>query len=592
MKINKILFMIFILFLIITTSKVKATEADYGITIDQNNNINIEILGNENDPDVSNFANHFTYENHILTIKENTRIVSLKSDVDITITSNDKPVIFEKIDVPSNGKDIHFTIKNLNISATRNPFVMIGSRMSAEIIDSHFNIAHIQMYDDNLLDNNKERLLFKNTKIDTSGVIRSYAHLKIIDSTLNIDCLEDRGNNLTITNSKLIIEQSIANYSTANRGITTTKIIDSEVECKRTNCLLGNGNGQTPPGILEITNSKIKNFYIENMRSTEGNKSYTKITNSHFENLNIIHTLNPLHIKDSNITVEQVNVYSSDPTNNNNGVFLEDSTLKVSNFMASGKIHFNNSYVESDSLMFYPNPMTTEIKIQDSYVRLKNKQDKPSFYNANLISIHNSNFLAENDTNYIFSMNRTSSEYTGATFEIDNYLKLVDKNDVFVHLVGKGNYDQSIGKYDNYYLMYENNETYPKSLKLISTANIRFKIINGTWQDDTSDDILVTKDVWTKLENKNIPKNMKGRFNGHWEVEPNTTDYIKKNITYTYVFDEKDPNLTLDNENVNGWNDGNPPTGTFISISLLICLNIFGICLLIYYKKKKKFKKI
>lgn len=558
--------------LIIFVSRASADSfGDYSIVINEDYSYNVYLGGYTSNTPTTDYPDFFDFEDGVVTLHEGARIIYLCSAADITITSNDKPVSIYYMQNNTYSGDAHFTIRNLHndyIGDHNGGFNMIGSYMSLEVYDSYFKSAYLQFYDTRPVESGKDRLILDNVTIEEIGAVVSYNGLSISDSDLNVTDVEEWRTNMYINNSTIKTSADVANYSTTPLE---TKIIDSDIQCSRDNCFMGNGNGPSNSGKLYIENSHIKNYYIENMKGTYGNESYTKIINTSFENLNNFASNCPIYISNSEFDIGRLYNSSNDVYNTNNGVFIENSKLNIQTFTAMGNISVDNSYIETNGLIFNQYPVINSLNVKDSYVRL-NTDNSPSLLYGSNVSIRNSNFFAETNVDYVFFTSRSSSDWTGANIEIDNYLKLIDKNDVELHLLGLGDLNTSNNMYNTYVLAYDGDETYSQSLKIISKANVIFKVKNGTWEDGTTDDIVVTKDVWTKLSSDEIPTGMIGDTEGSWEIEPNAEDYIKGNITYVYKFKKKGIVKGIIEELTE-----NPKTGvfrySFITL-VLLCISI------------------
>ena len=110
--------------------------------------------------------------------------------------------------------------------------------------------------------------------------------------------------------------------------------------------------------------------------------------------------------------------------------------------------------------------------------------------------------------------------------------------------------------------------TYTYAEKDKISATVTFKVVNGFWNDGTNTDKVVTltdyEDNILKLYNYQIPlagnKPKDHSFKaGSWDVVPDTTAQIKKNVTYTYTYAAKTPiSAKVTYKVVNGtWDDGN-----------------------------------
>jgi hypothetical protein len=202
-----------------------------------------------------------------------------------------------------------------------------------------------------------------------------------------------------------------------------------------------------------------------------------------------------------------------------------------------------------------------DTSINNSYIKVI--YDNSDGYNSPSLSI-GKNFKMNNSYLYIENneLNKPafiSSELSNKII-FDDGLSVTDKNGVELKLV----YKDGVG-YSYYYDNDGNNIS--NTVTLRAKANVTFKIVNGAWADGSINDIVITKDVWDKLNEDEIPS-IEGLPNGHWEIVPSTDDYIKGDVTYVYVIDEV----------VKGVEE-NPKTGinyiyTIISFIIAISLSI------------------
>ncbi len=85
-------------------------------------------------------------------------------------------------------------------------------------------------------------------------------------------------------------------------------------------------------------------------------------------------------------------------------------------------------------------------------------------------------------------------------------------------------------------LVYEKDGTTPAD-----TVTVTFKVVNGTWRNGSSQDIVHTINKGTSLAANSIavPTGMRadsGYTGGSWDTTPNTTTTLNGNVTYTYRF--------------------------------------------------------
>ena len=89
-------------------------------------------------------------------------------------------------------------------------------------------------------------------------------------------------------------------------------------------------------------------------------------------------------------------------------------------------------------------------------------------------------------------------------------------------------------------LVYEKDGTTPAD-----TVTVTFKVVNGTWRNGSSQDIVHTINKGTSLAANSIavPTGMRadsGYTGGSWDTTPNTNRKLNSNVTYTYTFTKSD----------------------------------------------------
>ena len=158
---------------------------------------------------------------------------------------------------------------------------------------------------------------------------------------------------------------------------------------------------------------------------------------------------------------------------------------------------------------------------------------------------------------------------------LDDGLYFTDKNktrlnQLVQHYVDNSNPDYN---YDYYLLSYDDN-TISRSAMLVSTATITFKVKGGTWKDGTTDDIVITKNVWEKLTQEELNKILSNIKDGSWDSIPNIDDYIKGDTVYTFTV-----------SSVKGVTE-NPKTGRIFNSMILVILS--GIFMVFYVRLMNK----
>ena len=232
--------------------------------------------------------------------------------------------------------------------------------------------------------------------------------------------------------------------------------------------------------------------------------------------------------------------------------------LKLDNSIITGtgylgffiKSEINNSYIKVDGRSEF----RVESVMNNSYFKVMQNDDYYALSLEKGLTVHNSYVYLESPNYNVINI------YSNSYLRVDDGIVITDKDKVEIHQQGST-------------FFYSNNEP-SHSLMFSSKATITFKVKNGTWKDGTTDDIVITKNVWEKLTEEELDKILNNILDGTWDTIPNTEDYIKGDTVYTFNVSK-----------VKGI-DENPKTG-LINYSLLIML-LLVISSYIYTKVYKK----
>ena len=108
-------------------------------------------------------------------------------------------------------------------------------------------------------------------------------------------------------------------------------------------------------------------------------------------------------------------------------------------------------------------------------------------------------------------------------------------------------------------------EPTPDPDPVVETKSVTFKVVNGTWSDGTTADIVETVELTDGTGTVTVPTGMiaaEGYESGSWDVEPSGTVTGTEAVTYTYTFTEKEEAPVVEYKSVtfkvvNGtWSDG------------------------------------
>ena len=524
--------------------------------------------------EISDYSNYLTYSNRILTIKEGTAIANLESNnIDLTITSNNKPVSLGYIyrDWHDSSKDKTVTIKEL-INAENGPFNMSTSMQYSSIVveDSVlYNFSSLYNQDSSL----SGGITVKDSKI--YGVDGSQIHP---GGPIYLENVEYYGASLIHS------EESSMTF------------IDSYIEVN------GSMHCESGDGYIRVINSTIKGNTDLSAYPSRGysNKYGMEIVDSNIEigRLYIESTDKPSLFKNSSIklaggadsdfysylTIEDTTVtngvlrlhrggYFKNATINSDYGFgsvgdpdtlveINDSKMNLKGYVSfHGPTILDNTWF---SLLGYA---TSYYKptIKNSYIKVINSdENKIAFQALNGLEVSNSYLYIENDPPYLIYPFMVQGDF------IYNNEVFSDKNNVPIYAWDERNniffYDEEVGDKLTY------------SVTMSSKVNVTFKVKGGTWSDGTSDDIVVSKDIWSKLSNEDIPTGMLGDGEGYWEVIPSTDDYLKENLEFVYVFSK-----------VKGVEE-NPKTGVFTYTSLILVLLMILLYIRYRYKHETLYK--
>jgi hypothetical protein len=245
---------------------------------------------------------------------------------------------------------------------------------------------------------------------------------------------------------------------------------------------------------------------------------------------------------------------------NNEGIntIIKDSVLKVgTNYSDYNETSISSSSIEAGIMILFENAAVNNSSVKVIYPSGLTSRYSGAFNIRKKLSLNKSYIYLESNDNDKVAFQIIDPE---GNFEYDDDLVVTDKNGVELKLVYKD------GTGSSYYYDNDGNNI-SNTVTLRAKANVTFKIVNGAWADGSINDIVITKDVWDKLNEDEIPS-IEGLSNGHWEIVPSTDDYIKGDVTYVYVIDEV----------VKGVEE-NPKTGinyiyTIISFIIAISLSI------------------
>lgn len=251
---------------------------------------------------VSDYSKILTYENNVLTIKENAYITTMNIYDTITITSNDKQVYINQINNFNNTNPM--TIKKLNNKSFDNLSFYITVRGNVNIIDSVINAssdnnAHSEIYVAN------SELNITNSKIYFKG------------SSPNINSSKD----LHVTNSTI-------KYT----GTDKTNFLESHSG----SVIIENSNVDTSSGYVEAQNISIKESNIKT-DYIQGLDSDIYIEKSDIFASYVIQTDHNISIIDSKVVAIGESIYDGKIVTTRNGTILvKNSEITIDEYIDGG----------------------------------------------------------------------------------------------------------------------------------------------------------------------------------------------------------------------------------------------------------------
>ena len=537
---------IFILMLITIVGNVYAADPiDYYVYIDLNDNITVR-RDDRNGPIVSDYSSLFFYSNGVLTVKENQYIKYIGYQKDLTITSNDKPVEINNIyssDTSGHPIKTSLTLSHLN---TTNSRYQLETDYPDKIVIENSHIGDHRIYSREY-DNVNAGIFITNSEIIAKteyNEVHPYSgDLVVKNSTIKTKFINNESRSIFVDDSTIQLNGGLyteedASIKINNSTITgpfDTAYIEVQLGPDHSEGLIINnstievgrlGYSASREGILKINKSKVKTKQITSSRDMSIIDSYVETNRIQADYYNEALTL------------------------------IDNSTVLVGDeYINTYYFTINNSYVTSKCRITSYN----DVSINNSYFNMTIPDQDLSMNCMRSLSVTNSNFYVETAALPIVVFN---------TFTKDDTVNSLDKANTKLKMI------QNPDAPDFKIFAYDNN-TNSKSVKLTSLATVTFKLENGTWEDGTTDDKVITVPIWTALKENDIPKVKKG---SKWKPTVEVGTVIKKDTTF------------LNGVEVAPKVDKNPNTGVYNYILEFIGVAIISTIIYLAFKSRKKFK--
>lgn len=279
---------------------------------------------------VSDYSKILTYENNVLTIKENAYITTMNIYDTITITSNDKQVYINQINNFNNTNPM--TIKKLNNKSFDNlPFYMTikgnVSILNSIIKASSESNAHAEIY-------------------------VSSSELNIINSTIDL-----KGNSAKVNSSKnLNINNSIINV-TGGPNLSSNRIDSFSGNVTIRESKINTDHGDIEARNIIITDSDVKTRYIQSLDSD------IYIEKSDIFADYVIQAPCNISIIDSKVVALESSIFSGKIVTTKNGTLLiQDSEITIDEYIDGG----GNVIIKGSTIKRSENPSPNSFSVSNS----------------------------------------------------------------------------------------------------------------------------------------------------------------------------------------------------------------------------------
>lgn len=279
---------------------------------------------------VSDYSKILTYENNVLTIKENAYITTMNIYDTITITSNDKQVYINQINNFNNTNPM--TIKKLNSKSFDNlPFYMTikgnVSILNSTIKASSESNAHAEIY-------------------------VSSSELNIINSTIDL-----KGNSAKVNSSKnLNINNSIINV-TGGPNLSSNRIDSFSGNVTIRESKINTDHGDIEARNIIITDSDVKTRYIQSLDSD------IYIEKSDIFADYVIQAPCNISIIDSKVVALESSIFSGKIVTTKNGTLLiQDFEITIDEYIDGG----GNVIIKGSTIKRSENPSPNSFSVSNS----------------------------------------------------------------------------------------------------------------------------------------------------------------------------------------------------------------------------------
>lgn len=520
-----------------------------------NNNGTTETIATTSRKNITDYSSIIDYQDGVLTLKEGLHFSDIVSHVNLTITSNDKPVYVNYMMSTKNENKLVLTnldMKAYQIDKDDTGTISYVSVGVMDIINSKIDLSLLKLNtaNNNIIHSATADINISNSTIKIAGDVVAVKNLTITDSTIETLQGKDELSGTVYAGGVLKIEGSDVDANCKVWGVEDVFITNSSVTTKKLSVT-------SEKGYLNIVDSDIDAGV--GMQAEEG--IFMRLSDVVVKEV-IISTKGNLQIENTNLRTEKgisavkfVDIFDSVIS-----IMGEDATFEFGDGVSGSTI--SNSTINTSCEL----ESTGNLELIDSYITLKHNKEKS---NSNIVVlgdlwISNSRIITESDSlpavlvtgkldvkdiTNIKDKDGNQLEIVKVKASSENFLKSLENNVTTNSIY--------INEGDEVSTFASNGELV-KNLQTEGFFEVTLKVVNGTWSDGSTDDIFIKVLIGEEYVYENLPNGMvanDGYKDGEWKSEGNGV--------YVYTFVE-DPEYVE-----------NPNTGLFIGLIFSI-ISIIG----------------
>ena len=402
------------------------------------------------------------------------------------------------------------------ITSIKNSNILLYTVLRALDSEQNYKDSTIDGYDQNsiiaFLSNRDNH--FENTTFNTLKLSSSYEDYDRKDYFTNCDI-----NNYLFQGMQAVLD---------NTRLTTSEIHSGFIDAKDST-IINNGSNGTNLDYLYLDNTKFTDpgsVYVYTYKKSDYDEFSIKLINSE---------------------VEWGNANSSSGGTSSYGILIDNSKLTINynywncnvreGYPNSGNIKIiNNSVVNANKMYFYHDLTLDnsilygkELRLDDGNYDLlinKSKLVIDDTEDGQGIVIKNLDFK----DSYILSKAKNIAWKSKEDITLHNLVGINETKSIMPM--------RSYQEYGTTYYTFYDNDEISKYVEIKAPLKVTFKVVNGTWNDGTTEDKIVETYFFGSINEVDVPKDMianSGFGNGSWDKEI-VYDELRDEYIYTYTF--------------------------------------------------------